>query len=224
MAHASFGQALTLREIVARTTPCTFGNRCRCGHVSDIFVSASNDRRAVADNLGMAPKRKKWWGQPWVWIVAVPVVIVAVLTGSHQPSPTTTTAADRTTPVTLAPAPATTTVDIAVPTTTVAPPAPPPAEISLAPPPPPPATTQAVTHTENLCGAPANPLGYNYCRHGSLIRDPDSATCDYFQCIDNWSNGKGYMEECRDGDVSMSGGRRGSCSDHGGNALPVYQG
>ena len=73
----------------------------------------------------------------------------------------------------------------------------------------------------DLCGAPANPLGYNFCG-GSLIRSPDPAVCDYFDCIASFSDGVGYMEQCQDGTVSMSGGRQGSCSHHGGNRRPVY--
>jgi hypothetical protein len=32
------------------------------------------------------------------------------------------------------------------------------------------------------------------------------------------------MIECADGKVSMSGGRQGSCSQHGGNRRTVYDG
>lgn len=90
-------------------------------------------------------------------------------------------------------------------------------------------TTQApVTHkstpaTVSLCGAPSNPDGYTYCGTGSLIYSPDSNVCDYFNCIDNFSNGTGYMVECRDGTVSMSGGKRGACSYHGGEERPVHK-
>ena len=167
----------------------------------------------------------KWWRRPWVWIVAVPIVIVGALTASHQPAPSTAAGADNSPLLTITSttmAPITTTV--AVPTTTVAPLPPPPTQTRTvaAPPPAPPPTT--VADTANLCGAPSNPLGYNYCGHGSLIRAPSPDTCRYFQCIPNWGNGKGYMEDCEDGDVSMSGGRQGSCSYHGGDAHAVYQG
>jgi hypothetical protein len=73
----------------------------------------------------------------------------------------------------------------------------------------------------NLCGAPANPLGYTFCG-GSLIRSPDSDACSYFDCIDAFWEGTGYMIQCSDGTVSMSGGRQGSCSHHGGNRRPVH--
>lgn len=42
-----------------------------------------------------------------------------------------------------------------------------------------------------LCGAPANPYGYNYCGRGTLIRAPKPDVCDYFRCINNFWNGTG---------------------------------
>jgi len=70
----------------------------------------------------------------------------------------------------------------------------------------------------------ANPYGYNYCGRGSRVCDPKPDICAYFDCIGNFDNGKGYMIECADGKVSMSGGRQGSCSQHGGNRRTVYDG
>ncbi|MFI9572044.1 hypothetical protein ACIG5D_11485 [Microbispora rosea] len=74
-----------------------------------------------------------------------------------------------------------------------------------------------------LCDAPENPYGYTFC-DGDLITDPKPDTCLYFDCIPYFSEGKGYMIECSDGAFSMSGGRQGSCSHHGGNHRPVHQG
>lgn len=74
--------------------------------------------------------------------------------------------------------------------------------------------------TPALCGAPANPFGYTFCT-GQLVYAANPSVCDYFDCIDNFSNGKGYFEQCRDGTYSMSGGRRGACSYHGGERRPV---
>jgi hypothetical protein len=74
------------------------------------------------------------------------------------------------------------------------------------------------------CGAPANPWGYNFCSRGSLIYTPAAGVCGYFNCIDNFGNGSGYMVECNDGMYSMSGGRRGACSYHSGEGQPVYGG
>jgi len=75
-----------------------------------------------------------------------------------------------------------------------------------------------------LCGAPPNPYGYNFCGRGGYVVDPAADVCDYFDCIDNFWNGQGHMEECQDHTYSMSGGRPGSCSYHGGNLRPVYRG
>ena len=84
----------------------------------------------------------------------------------------------------------------------------------------PPRTTAALS----LCGAPANPYGYNFCGRGSLIRNPASDVCAYFDCIPNFDNGTGYMVECHDAMYSMSGGRQGACSYHHGVRRPVYSG
>jgi len=45
---------------------------------------------------------------------------------------------------------------------------------------------------------------------------PPANICTYFKCISYFPHGKGYMAQCRDMMVSMSGGRRGACSYHGG--------
>jgi hypothetical protein len=76
----------------------------------------------------------------------------------------------------------------------------------------------------STCGAPANPWGYNFCGRGSYIYNPAADVCSDFSCIANFTNGSGYMIECTDGRYSMSGGRRGACSYHGGEARPVYSG
>jgi len=87
------------------------------------------------------------------------------------------------------------------------------------PPPPPPSGGGS-----GLCGAPANPYGFNYCGRGGLIYSPPTDICNYFACIGNFWNGTGYMVECADGMVSMSGGRQGACSYHEGELQPVYSG
>jgi len=74
----------------------------------------------------------------------------------------------------------------------------------------------------SLCGAPANPFHLTLCAGGQLVTAPPSGVCGYFPCIGNFANGTGYMTECRDGEYSMSGGREGVCTDHGGAARPVY--
>lgn len=91
---------------------------------------------------------------------------------------------------------------------------------------PPPAlpVTPAAPAGPDLCGAPANPFGYTLCPGGSYIYSPASGVCGYFNCIESFSKGHGYMEECSDGTYSMSGGIEGACSDHGGEDQPVYSG
>ena len=90
--------------------------------------------------------------------------------------------------------------------------------------PPPPPTTPAAPQQPSTCGAPSNPDGYNFCGTGSYVTSPAGDVCSYFSCIDNFSNGRGYMVECKDGMYSMSGGIRGACSYHGGEEQPVYSG
>ena len=77
-------------------------------------------------------------------------------------------------------------------------------------------TTTLPKGSAALCGAPANPYGYNYCGRGGQQSTPPADLCSYFQCIPYFSHGKGHLAECRDTMVSMSGGRRGACSYHGG--------
>lgn len=108
------------------------------------------------------------------------------------------------------------TTHAAAPRTTQAAVAPPPKTATTSAAPAPVHTTQA----PNLCGAPQNPWNYNFCG-GTPVTSPDSDVCSYFNCIDNFSNGVGYMVECHDGMYSMSGGRRGACSDHGGELRAV---
>lgn len=45
--------------------------------------------------------------------------------------------------------------------------------------------------TASLCGAPENPYGYNLCGRGSRVTNPPSDICTYFDCIDNFWNGRG---------------------------------
>jgi hypothetical protein len=40
--------------------------------------------------------------------------------------------------------------------------------------------------------------------------------CAHHDCIDNFTNGSGYIVQCQDGMWSHSGGRPGACSGHGG--------
>lgn len=92
----------------------------------------------------------------------------------------------------------------------------------------PPTTTPTVAPTvaptlrpATLCGAPANPWNYTFCS-GSFITAPPSTFCNYFNCIANFWNGVGYVMQCGDLTFSKSGGRSGSCSQHGGNNRALY--
>ena len=109
----------------------------------------------------------------------------------------------------------------AIPTATSSPPAP---RRTTHPPTTRPPSTVASTRPASLCGAPTNPYGYNFCGRGGLVLDPPADICTYFDCIPNFWNGIGHMEECQDQTYSMSGGRSGSCSHHGGNLRAVYSG
>jgi hypothetical protein len=61
----------------------------------------------------------------------------------------------------------------------------------------------------NLCGAPSNPWGYNFCGGGFIYAVPLSF-CAYFNCIPSfWESTNGYAEQCVDGTYSHSGGRGG---------------
>lgn len=87
---------------------------------------------------------------------------------------------------------------------------------------PTPTLTAAPTATpRGLCGAPPNPWNYNFCG-GGTISSPASNFCAYFTCTKSfWTSARGYVEECRDGDYSHSGGRQPSCSSNGGNWRPL---
>jgi hypothetical protein len=81
------------------------------------------------------------------------------------------------------------------------------------------------THTTApTCGAPANPYGFNLCGRGSKVHNPPADVCNYFDCIPNFSNGRGYMVQCNDSMFSMSGGLRGTCSYHNGERKAVFKG
>lgn len=69
--------------------------------------------------------------------------------------------------------------------------------------------------------APPNPWGYNF-DGGALIYNPPSNFCDYFNCIASFWNGVGYVVQCTDSTFSLSGGRTGVCSTHGGFFRNLY--
>ncbi|MCG5468720.1 hypothetical protein LADH09A_002590 [Micromonospora sp. LAH09] len=65
------------------------------------------------------------------------------------------------------------------------------------------------------CGAPENPLGYDFCG-GTRIRKPAAEVCDWFDCVPEFWAGRGYLVQCRDDSVSLTGGRSNACAEHGG--------
>jgi hypothetical protein len=142
-----------------------------------------------------------------------PIAVPATQSTAPTVVPSASTLPPTTRPTTQAP----TTVTRPKPSTTVARTTPP---TTRRPKVPPPTTVRKAA----LCGAPPNPYGYNFCGRGGYVLNPRADTCGYFNCIDNFWNGRGHMEKCRDGTYSMSGGRQGSCSHHGGNLRPVYRG
>ncbi|SBT52426.1 hypothetical protein [Micromonospora auratinigra] len=68
---------------------------------------------------------------------------------------------------------------------------------------------------ERSCGAPVNPFGYDFCG-GQRIRKPAAGVCDWFDCVPGFWAGKGWLVQCRDGTVSLTGGQRDSCAGHQG--------
>ncbi len=81
-----------------------------------------------------------------------------------------------------------------------------------------PVPTQPPVHT----GLNGNPWGYDL-NPGNLIYSPPPNFCTYFNCIASfWESTNGYVDECADGTYSHSGGVRGACSRHGGEAQPLY--
>jgi hypothetical protein len=76
---------------------------------------------------------------------------------------------------------------------------------------------------ETRCGAPANPYGYHYCASGLPVGDPEPGVCGYFRCTADFWSGTGFMVQCRDDSVTMSGGRADACVLHRG-VLRVVRG
>ncbi|MCW3817793.1 hypothetical protein ONA91_25410 [Micromonospora sp. DR5-3] len=74
---------------------------------------------------------------------------------------------------------------------------------------------------ERRCGAPANPFGYDFCG-GSRVRKPARGVCDWFDCVPRFWSGRGWLVQCRDGTVSLTGGQRDSCAGHRGYRRTVW--
>src|SRR5207253_5811985 len=144
---------------------------------------------------------KPGWGVRANGIVTGVVTVFVVLIGvagatATPPSKTTPTVAGSTPSATATPASTQPLVtSIAAPTLpATAPPTVPPTALPTAPHTAVP-TAPPTQRPANLCGAPSNPWGYNFCG-GSLIYSPPSNFCDYFNCIPSfWESTKGYVDE-----------------------------
>ncbi len=105
---------------------------------------------------------------------------------------------------------------------TPVPPAPAPVRTAAPVPTAPPTAQRTVQPTPNLCGAPKNPYGYNFCK-GSLIYSPLPGFCTYFNCVSNFSSGTGAVVRCTDGTYSKTGGNPQACLGHFAAGSFLYQ-
>lgn len=64
-------------------------------------------------------------------------------------------------------------------------------------------------------------MGYDFCG-GERVRRPDHRICDFFDCAQNFWAARGYLVQCRDGAVSLTGGRREACAGHRGVRRTVF--
>jgi hypothetical protein len=76
----------------------------------------------------------------------------------------------------------------------------------------------------DLCGAPANPYGYNFCGRGGLLFEPSDDICSYVRCDDTFWRSDGFMVECADHAYALSGGEPDACAEHRGSVRPLYRG
>ncbi|SCL51761.1 hypothetical protein [Micromonospora peucetia] len=83
------------------------------------------------------------------------------------------------------------------------------------------ATPSPTPARDRFCGAPTNPMGYDFCG-GERIRRPAVEICDWFDCAPEFWAGRGYLVQCRDGSVSLTGGRRDACAVHDGVRRTVW--
>lgn len=86
---------------------------------------------------------------------------------------------------------------------------------------PAPTGTRPTRGTADLCGAPANPYGYNVCGHGAPVRDWAANVCSYFTCAEGFGHSGGYLVLCGDNVLSTSEATGHGCAHHRGAARPV---
>jgi hypothetical protein len=109
----------------------------------------------------------------------------------------------------------------ATPVSTSQPPAVP-TSTTLAAPTSPPIPTPTTEPSPNLCGAPTNPYGYNFCG-GSLIYSPASDICSYLTCAANFWKSDGYVVQCQDDTFSKTGGKQKVCSQDQGYRETLFR-
>lgn len=167
-------------------------------------------------------------------VVAAFTIVSTILSACAGPSSTAGTPTTPTTQVS-SPSPVPTATPTQAPaqplplpptaTSTTAPATPTPLSPTATPKPatPTPAPTRPTTiaTTPPKTGVNGNPWGYDFNR-GSLIYNPPAGFCSYFDCISSFSDGKGYVVQCQNGDYSKSGGRKGVCSKQGGFKQNLY--
>jgi hypothetical protein len=146
-------------------------------------------------------------------------VSASIFKGSKPPPPAARGGGGGDTP--LAPTPILPNAPTAEPST----PEPTTAEPTTAVPSSPTPTTAKPTPTPNdLCGAPANPYGYNFCGRGGLLFEPSRDVCTYVHCDDAFWQSDGFMVECADHAYALSGGEPDACATHRGQTRPLYRG
>lgn len=149
-------------------------------------------------------------GAPTTTRTSTPSPIATVTSAPAQPLPLPPTATPTTEPATPTPIPP-------PPTATPKPPSPTPTPKPATPTPKP---TKVAT-TPPSTGANENPWGYDF-NKGTLIYDPPTGFCSYFNCISSFWDGKGYVVQCNNGQYSKSGGRTGVCSRQKGLKWILY--
>ncbi|MGC5031803.1 hypothetical protein [Micromonospora sp. DT229] len=74
---------------------------------------------------------------------------------------------------------------------------------------------------QGRCGAPVNPMGYDFCA-GERIRKPDPEVCEHFDCVPGFWQGRGHLVQCANGKISLAGGSPKACGLHGGVRRTVF--
>ncbi|MEV6690337.1 hypothetical protein AB0M35_02505 [Micromonospora sp. NPDC051196] len=84
-----------------------------------------------------------------------------------------------------------------------------------------PAARRPTPTPQRRCGAPVNPMGYDFCT-GERIREPDPEVCEHFDCVPGFWEGRGHLVQCANGKISLAGGSPKACGLHGGVRRTVF--